>query len=272
MPDRALAAAAAPQGAPGSGAAGASEHLAAAGAWGRIHSVTTGSMVDGPGVRTVVWTTGCEMRCLYCHNPDTWTVRSGEPTEAEALVKRVARHKRFMAAAGGGVTVTGGEPLVQSRFVVRVLRGCQAQGLHTALDTNGYLGDRLSDEELAAADLVLLDLKSFDPETHLKVTGREVEPVLAFARRLAERRRPTWLRFVLVPGLTDAPANVEGLAAFASSLGNVERVDVLPFHQMGRAKWKKLGLRYALDGVRPPAPEAVERVREVFRARGLTVV
>jgi pyruvate formate lyase activating enzyme len=159
-----------------------------------------------------------------------------------------------MEATGGGVTISGGEPLVQAPFVARVLRACKAIGLHTTLDTNGLLGDRLSDEELADVDLVLLDIKSFDPETHRRVTRCDVGPVLDFARRLAGLGKRVWLRFVLVPGLTDDPANVEGLAAFAASLGNVERVDVLPFHQMGRDKWARLGVPYPLHDTPPQAP------------------
>lgn len=244
----------------------------ATGAAGRVHAFTTGSMVDGPGVRTVVWTSGCELRCVYCHNPDSWSVASGEPALADALVRRIVRAERFMGRSGGGVTVSGGEPLVQWRFATRVLRGCQAEGIHTALDTNGWLGDRLSDDDLRAADLVLLDLKSLDPETHRRVTAREVGPVLAFARRLAALARPAWIRFVLVPGVTDAKENVAGLADFVATLPNVERVEVLPFHQMGRDRWKRLGLRYVLDGVPPPDAEQVERVVEAFRSRGLNAV
>jgi pyruvate formate lyase activating enzyme len=242
------------------------------GAAGRVHAFTTGSVVDGPGIRTVVWTSGCELRCLYCHNPDSWSVASGEPVEADALVRRVVRAARFLGAAAGGMTVSGGEPLVQARFTLRVLRGCRAEGVHTALDTNGWLGDRLSDDDLHAADLVLLDLKSLDPETHRRVTSRDVAPVLRFARRLAGLGRPTWLRFVQVPGVTDAAQNVESLADFAATLGNVERIEVLPFHQLGRGRWTRLGLRYELADVAPPAPDEVTRVVETFRARGLPVV
>jgi pyruvate formate lyase activating enzyme len=229
-------------------------------------------MVDGPGVRSVVWTAGCELRCRYCHNPDTWSEKAGRQVEAAALVRDLARGRRFAAASGGGVTVSGGEPLVQAAFTLRVLRGCQEAGLHTALDTNGWLGDRLSDDDLRAADLVLLDLKSWDPLTHRRVTGRDVAPVLRFARRLSDLGRPTWIRFVLVPGLTDETGNVEGLAAFTAGLRGVERVEILPFHQMGRPKWERLGLRYALDGTAPATPGQVAAGAAPFRARGLPVV
>lgn len=257
---------------PERGAPAAPAEAAREGAVGRVHSLTTGSMVDGPGVRSVIWTSGCELRCVYCHNPDTWRLGNGTPREADAVVRDVARHRRFMAAAGGGVTVSGGEPLVQARFVTRVLRGCQALGIHTALDTNGFLGERLADDELPLADLVLLDLKSYDPETHRRVTGRDVGPVLRFARRLSDAGRPAWIRFVLVPGVTDAPANVAGLAAFVATLGNVERVEVLPFHQMGRSKWERLGVSYPLARVNPASAADLARARAAFRAHGLPVI
>lgn len=158
---------------------------------------------------------------------------------------------------------------MQHRFAVKLLGAARGMGIHTALDTNGYYGDRLSDAELEVADLVLLDLKGWDPERHRRFTGMETGPTLAFARRLAARRRPVWVGFVLVPGWTDDAEEIEGFARFAAGLGNVERVDVLPFHQMGRFKWKELGLEYQLEDVVPPPADAVERACAAFRAEGL---
>ena len=158
---------------------------------------------------------------------------------------------------------------MQDRFAVRLFTGAKAMGIHTALDTNGQLGDRLSNEELDLIDVVLLDLKTWNPTLHLRLTGKEVGPTLAFARRLAQRQRKIWLRYVLVPGLTDDENDINQIAAFAAGLGNVERVDVLPFHQMGRYKWKELGINYTLDDVHPPSPELVERTRSQFKAAGL---
>jgi pyruvate formate lyase activating enzyme len=171
---------------------------------------------------------------------------------------------------GGGLTISGGEPLMQDRFVVRLFDAAAKMGVHTALDTNGFLGSRLSDAELDAIDLFLLDIKSWDPERHRKVTGKDIAPVLEFARRLAARKRPISLRFVLVPGLTDDEGDVGHIAKFAAELGNVARVDVLPFHQMGRFKWKALGIDYPLESTQPPSRELVERVCQQFRAEGLT--
>ena len=241
----------------------------ATGDMGFLHSFTTGSTVDGPGVRVVAWTTGCQWRCLYCHNPDTWTVSNGIPVTLARAREELSKYRRGLQVMRGGFTLSGGEPLMQDRFAIKLFSAAKEMGIHTALDTNGGLGSRLSDEELEAIDLVLLDIKSWDAERHRRLTGMDIAPSLDFARRLAERRRPIWLRYVLVPGLTDDAEDIAQLARFTASLGNVERVDVLPFHQMGRFKWKELGLNYTLNDVEPPSVEAVERACELFRAEGL---
>jgi pyruvate formate lyase activating enzyme len=236
---------------------------------GFLHSFTTGSTVDGPGVRVVAWTAGCQFRCLYCHNPDTWTRINGKAVPLERAVEVLRKYRSGLKTMSGGFTLSGGEPLIQDRFAVKLFTAARAMGVHTALDTNGHLGSRLTDHELEEIDLVLLDLKAWDNQRHLHLTGAEVGPTLDFARRLADRKRPIWVRFVLVPGLTDDYENVAPIASFAAGLGCVERVDVLPFHQMGRFKWKKLGLNYELDDVKPAPPEMVEKACEVFRAEGL---
>jgi pyruvate formate lyase activating enzyme len=241
----------------------------ATGDMGFLHSFTTGSAVDGPGVRLVAWTAGCMWRCLYCHNPDTWTMSNGIPVTVARAREELEKYRHGLSAMSGGFTLSGGEALMQDRFAVKLFRAARSLKIHTALDTNGYYGNRLSDDELETIDLVLLDLKGWDPERHLRLTGMELLPTLEFARRLATRRRPVWVRFVLVPGWTDDPDEIARIAGFAADLGNVERVDVLPFHQMGRFKWKALGLEYKLDQVQPPSPEAVVRAGAAFRAVGL---
>lgn len=245
------------------------DRLAQEGRWGFVHSEETGSAVDGPGMRVVFWTTGCEFRCLYCHNPDTWKMKNGQLTCVDDLLDELKKYKDYLRFAGGGLTVSGGEPLVQAPFVMNLIRGAKAMGIHTALDTNGFLGDRLSDADLDDIDLFLLDIKSWDPETHLKVTAKPVEPVLNFARRIAERKRPAWIRFVLLPGYTDAPENIEGIAKFTASLGNVERVDVLPFHQLGKFKWEKMEMKYELEDAATPTPQQTQDAKLIFRAHGL---
>ncbi len=242
----------------------------ASGDMGFLHSFTTGSTLDGPGVRVVAWTTGCMWRCLYCHNPDTWTMRNGVPVAVSRATEQLRKYRYGLKVMSGGLTISGGEPLMQDRFVVKMFQAAKGMGIHTALDSNGYYGERLTDAELDLADLVLLDLKAWDEQKHRHLTGREPGPTREFAKRLASRRRPMWIRFVLVPGLTDDPAEVEQIARFAGGLGNVERVDVLPFHQMGRYKWEKLGIEYKLNDVEPPTTELVERVCATFRAHGLT--
>jgi pyruvate formate lyase activating enzyme len=172
----------------------------------------------------------------------------------------------------GGLTISGGEPLMQHRFVLKVFAAAKQMGVHTALDSNGYLGDRLSDADLAAIDLVLLDLKAMTPDLHRRLTGKDNQPIHEFARRLATARKPIWVRFVLVPGWTDDMAEVERIAAFAASLGNVERVDVLPFHQMGRFKWEKLKMDYELNDTQPPSREVTDEAIARFRAAGLKAV
>ena len=236
---------------------------------GFLHSFTTGSAVDGPGVRLVAWTAGCQFRCLYCHNPDTWNMMNGLAIPLERAIAALRKYHHGLKIMAGGVTVSGGEPLMQDRFVVRLLGAAKGMGVHTALDTNGFLGERLSDADLDQIDVVLLDIKSWDPARHQHLVGKDVGPTLDFARRLARRGKKVWLRYVLVPGLTDDENDIDQLAAFAAGLGNVERVDVLPFHQMGRYKWEKLGIEYTLNDVRPPAPEVVERVCKQFQAVGL---
>jgi pyruvate formate lyase activating enzyme len=241
----------------------------ATGDMGFLHSFTTGATVDGPGVRVVAWTTGCMWRCVYCHNPDTWTMTNGMPVTVARAAEELRKYRTGLKIMSGGFTLSGGEPLMQHRFAVKLFQAAKGMGIHTALDTNGYYGDRLGDGELESIDLVLLDIKMWNPEGHRQLTDAPVEPTLAFARRLAGRGRPIWLRFVLVPGLTDDVEDVRNIAEFAAGLGNVERVDVLPFHQMGKYKWKQLGLPYTLEDVEPPSVEKVEQACDLFRAAGL---
>jgi pyruvate formate lyase activating enzyme len=241
----------------------------ATGDMGFLHSFTTGSTVDGPGVRVVGWTTGCQLRCLYCHNPDTWNMSNGIPVTLARATEELRKYRHGLKIMSGGFTLSGGEPLMQDRFAVKLFTAAKSIGIHTALDTNGFLGNRLSDTELEQIDLVLLDIKMWDPERHRHLTGMDNAPVLDFARRLAERKRPIWVRFVLVPGLSDDAENIAHIARFSAGLGNVERVDVLPFHQMGRFKWKELKLNYTLDDVQPPSVDTIERVCAQFRSEGL---
>jgi len=239
---------------------------------GFLHSFTTGSAVDGPGMRLVAWTAGCQWRCLYCHNPDTWTMINGLAVPVERALEELRKYRQGLKVMSGGLTLSGGEPLLQDRFVVKVLTGAKAMGVHTAIETNGHFSERLSDEDLKQVDLVLLGLKTWDPERHRRLTGKDIGPTLDFARRLAALKKPIWVRFVLVPGLTDDLKDIGAIATFAAGLGNVERVEVLPFHQMGSFKWAKLGIPYTLKDAKAPSKESFEAACQVFRDQGLKAV
>jgi pyruvate formate lyase activating enzyme len=242
----------------------------ASGEVGFLHSFTTGSTVDGPGVRVVAWTTSCMFRCRFCHNPDTWTLSNGMAVPIAVAVDELRKYAAGLKVMHGGFTLSGGEPLMQDRFAARLMHEAKAIGVHTAIETNGLYSERLSDAELAEIDLVILDMKGFSSEQHRRVTGVEDNSrVLAFGRRLAALKRPMWLRYVLVPGLTDVDAEMEQVAAFGASLGVVERAEILPFHQLGRYKWERLSLNYTLADTQPPSPEAVAHAVGVFRAAGL---
>jgi pyruvate formate lyase activating enzyme len=241
----------------------------ASGDLGFLHSFTTGSTLDGPGVRVVAWTTGCMWRCRYCHNPDTWKLKNGFPVTVKQATDELAKYRTGLTIMKGGFTLSGGEPLLQHRFAAKLMAAAKAMGIHTTMETNGFFGEKLSDAEVDTIDLVMLGLKTWDPARHKDLTGQPIEPTLAFARRLAARRRPIWIRFVLVPGLTDDPDDMAKSAEFAASLGNVERVEVLPFHQMGKYKWERLGREYTLRDVEPPTAAGIENACAVWRAAGL---
>ena len=242
------------------------------GEWGFIHSFQTGSAVDGPGMRLVAWLSGCQFRCGYCHNPDTWKLTNGMPVTLKRTVEVIRQYRHGLRTMKGGLTVSGGEPLLQHRFVLKLFAAAQQHGIHTALDTNGSLGERLSDEDLECIDLVMLGLKAITPDLHRRLTGMENGTSHQFARRLAERGRPVWIRFVVVPGFTDDLVEVGKMVDFAAGLGNVERVDVLPFHQLGSFKWERLGMEYSLRDAVPPSRETIEKVIARFREAGLNVV
>jgi pyruvate formate lyase activating enzyme len=236
---------------------------------GYIHSIDTGGAVDGPGLRVVIFTAGCPLRCLYCCNPDCRYLENGQLMTVDALIDEIQKYRSYLQASGGGVTISGGEPLFQPQFVREICRRCKALGIHTALDTSGFCDLSTAQSVLEFVDLVLLDIKSFEPDTYRHVTGVDRAPTLALAQYLSEIHKPTWIRFVLVPGLTDAPANLAGLANFLTTLTNVEKVDVLPFHKLGEYKWSELGYEYTLKETPIPTPEQVQAAITVFHRYGL---
>jgi pyruvate formate lyase activating enzyme len=236
---------------------------------GAVHSWDLSTGVDGPGSRFVVFTGGCPLRCMYCHNPETWRMRDSRRVTVDEVMAELDKYRRFISVAGGGVTVSGGEPLLQPAFTGELLHRCHESGLHTVLDTSGCLGDRASDAMLADTDLVLLDIKAWRPGTYRRVTGGQIGPTLRFARRLADLGRPVWVRFVLVPGVTDPESEVDGIASFLATLPNVEHVDVLPFHRLGASKYQRLGIPFPLTDVPSPDAALLGRVHAQFHAHGI---
>ena len=238
---------------------------------GSVHSWDLVTGADGPGTRMTLFTAGCGLRCQFCQNPDTWRMKDGVRHTVDEVMERVTRYATIMKVTGGGLTISGGEPLLQAKFVMSVFRRAHDLSIHTALDTSGLLGSRLSDDDLNYIDLFLLDIKSGIPETYKRVTGRPLQPTLDFANRLSRLGKTMWIRFVLVPGLTDAPENVEAIAEFVATLDGVARMEILPFHQLGRAKWEATGEPYLLGNTQPPSHELVARVKGQFEAHGLKV-
>ncbi len=237
---------------------------------GRIHSIETFGTVDGPGIRFVVFTQGCPVRCLYCHNPDSRDAHGGKEVTVDYLIDQIKKCKSYIRK--GGVTVSGGEPLMQPEFTREIFARCHQIGLHTALDTSGYCDLEVAKPVLAETDLVLLDIKSYIPELYYKVTGVSIEPTLTMARYLSDIGKPAWIRFVLVPDLTDRIDNINQLADFIATLKNVERLEVLPFHKMGEYKWEQLGLPYSLTDTTPASPELVQKTVIIFRYRKINVL
>jgi len=241
-------------------------------ATGYVHSVETAGTSDGPGIRYIIFTSGCPLACQYCHNPDTQRSKCGKVTSAADLCADISSYASFLKKANGGVTMSGGEPLMQPEFTRAIFIGCKAMGLHTALDTSGFLGNKASDELLELTDMVLLDIKSGLPDLYREVTGTPLQPTLDFARRLADMNKKTWIRFVVVPGLTDAPENIHAVAEIVSGMPNVSRIDLLPFHKMGEYKWKELGKEYKLSDTREANDDDIKRARDIFESHGLRAI
>ncbi len=234
---------------------------------GYIHSFESFGTVDGPGIRFVVFVQGCPMRCKYCHNPDTWTFGTAKKYTAEEVAKNALRYKNYFTG-GGGITVSGGEPMAQAGFVTELFSRIKAAGVSTALDTSGAMFDcndvHKFDALLAVTDLVLLDIKHIDGERHRELTGRPNDNILAFARYLSDMGKDMWIRHVLVPGITDDDKYLTDLASFIKTLKTVRKVEVLPYHTMGVVKYASLGIPYPLDGVQPPSAERVLNAKKIL--------
>lgn len=238
---------------------------------GYLHSVESAGTLDGPGIRRILFLNGCPLKCVYCHNPDTRCFKGGTVTDAFTELRAIEKQKTMLKSMKGGITLSGGEPLWQPEFVKAIFEGSKMMDLHTALDTSGFVGHKADDELLSYTDLVLLDIKHFDHEGYKRVTGVNLQPTLDFAERLASLKIPVWLRFVLVPGYTDDMEAISKMATYVKKLGNVERVEVLPFHKMGEYKWEALEMDYQLLDIPEPDQASIIKTKSLFEAEGLMV-
>lgn len=238
---------------------------------GRIHSLESLGTVDGPGIRFVVFMQGCPLRCQFCHNPDTWDTSKGIEYTPEQLAQEIIKYKSFMDFSGGGVTFTGGEPLLQAEFLLEVCKLIKQQGISIAVDTSGFIWNDTVKEVLEYTDLVLLDIKNFDATVYKTVTGVALAPTLKLLDYLRDHNINTWIRYVLVPKLTDNLESVKELSAHLKNYPNVSKIEILGFHKMGEYKWKELGLNYKLADTKEPDKELLEQVKEIFESCGKKV-
>lgn len=238
----------------------------------KVHSLESFGAADGPGVRYVIFLQGCRMRCQFCHNPDTWEEQGGTIYTAEELLSKALRYRNYWGTEGG-VTVSGGEPLLQMDFLLEFFALAKNMGIHTVLDTAGQPFTREDpffgtlEKLIEVTDLLLLDIKEMNSERHRRLTGRDNANILDFARYLSEIGKPVWIRHVLVPERSDFTEDLQSLRAFLDTLTNVERVEVLPYHTLGVFKWENMGIRYPLEGIRPPEAERIARAEEILGCR-----
>ena len=239
---------------------------------GRIHSIETLGTVDGPGIRIVIFMQGCPLRCQYCHNPDTWDATKGREYTVEDLMNEIKKYKSYMEFSGGGVTFTGGDPLLQASFLSKVAKRCKEEGISVAIDTSGYVLNDSVKELFKYTNLVLLDIKSYDPTTYHLVTGGRLEPTLRTLDYLKEENIEVWVRFVLVPGLTDDMESIKDLSNYLDNYPNVSRIEPLAFHKMGEYKWEELGIEYKLGETLEPDKELMKEVVKILSSKGKNVI
>jgi len=233
---------------------------------GRIHSIESMGLVDGPGIRVVVFFQGCALRCKYCHNPDTWAMEGGEEYTAERLVKKISRFKSYFDRSGGGVTLSGGEPLRQPDFLIEVLKLCKENGIRTCVDTAGY-GFGNYDEILKYTDLVLFDVKDITREGYKNVTLRDMDESLNFLEAMKRNNTKMWIRHVVVPGMTDGEEHIKSFKEFIQDIPNVEKVELLPYHLLGVNKYEMLKIPYPLEGVASMDKEVLEVYKNIINSK-----
>jgi pyruvate formate lyase activating enzyme len=231
---------------------------------GKIHSIETMGLVDGPGIRVVVFLQGCALRCKFCHNPDTWAMNGGEEYTPEQLVKKIERFKSYFSSSGGGVTFSGGEPLRQPEFLLECLKLCKSKGINTCVDTAGYgFGDY--DEILKYTDLVLFDIKHITREGYKNITLMEIDESLNFLEAMKRNNTKMWIRHVVVPGITDGVEHLKELKEYIDTIPNVEKVELLPYHLLGKNKYDTLGIKYSLEDVKAMDKDLLKKYqKEIF--------
>ncbi|QFU23327.1 pyruvate formate lyase 1-activating protein [Shewanella eurypsychrophilus] len=241
---------------------------------GRIHSLESFGTVDGPGIRFIAFMQGCLMRCQYCHNRDTWDLHAGREVEVDELMEQIISYRPFLEASGGGVTASGGEAILQAPFVSELFAACKKEGIHTCLDTNGFVRKYtpIIDELLDNTDLVLLDIKHIDDQKHIDLTQVSNHRTLDFAKYLHKKQQKTWIRYVVVGGFTDDIDSARRLAEFIKPMNNVEKIELLPYHELGKHKWEAMGQEYQLDNISPPSSETMEQILQVFKDAGLNAI
>ena len=241
---------------------------------GRIHSLESFGTVDGPGIRFIAFMQGCLMRCQYCHNRDTWDLHGGQEVEVKELMEQIISYRPFLEASGGGVTASGGEAILQAEFVSALFAECKKEGIHTCLDTNGFVRKYtpIIDELLDNTDLVLLDIKHIDDQRHIDLTQVSNHRTLEFAQYLNKKQQKTWIRYVVVGGFTDDIGAAQRLANFLKPMTNIEKVELLPYHELGKHKWEAMGETYQLDNISPPSSETMEQIKQVFVDAGIKAI
>ena len=237
---------------------------------GYIHSIETGGMLDGPGLRYVIFFQGCPLRCKYCHNPDTWQMNLGTEYTVEKMVQDILRYKNFIKS--GGVTMSGGEPLLQADFVAEVLKQCKKNGIHTAIDTSGAIPLKTCKQAVDLADLILLDIKAIESLKCKKLTGMGNENALILLDYLEETKKEVWIRHVVIPGITEDYNEIQSMAKYLSKYSVIKRVEILPFHKMGEYKWENSPVKYELKDTPVPTKESIEKIKEIFRKYEFNVV
>lgn len=237
----------------------------------KVHSIESFGTVDGPGIRFVLFLQGCHLQCKYCHNRDTWDIKGGDYKSLDDIFEKIKRYKNYMKLSGGGVTATGGEPLLQVKFLKELFKKLKEEGIHTCIDTSGIFFDETNtevvakyDELLKVCDLFLLDIKHIEEDKHIQLTGLSSKKVKAFAKYLSDRNKPVWIRHVLVDGYTNNEADLLKTKAFIDTLNNVEKIEVLPYHTMGLPKYNQLGIAYPLKDTKAPSKESVAKAKEIL--------